>query len=102
MSISDYSFATPACTGACGSQDLDTLNANVAATAPASICVNAGMWNDYVGGVMTTEACGGYGYDDVSWSLVSPRSVFRWCCLLRGRSFRQYSVESLFVRHSME
>ena len=57
--------ATPACTGACGSQDLDTLNANIASTAPASICVNAGMWNDYVGGVMTTEACGGYAYDDL-------------------------------------
>merc|ERR1712167_492857 len=64
-SISGYSFATPACTGACGSQDLDTLNANIASTAPASICVNAGMWNDYVGGVMTTEACGGYAYDDL-------------------------------------
>ena len=42
VAISDYSYATPPCTGACADQDLETLNANVAATAPASICVNAG------------------------------------------------------------
>jgi hypothetical protein len=31
----------------------------------ASICVNAASWNDYVGGVMTTAACGGFAYDDL-------------------------------------
>ena len=65
VSISDYSYATTPCTGACENQDLDTLRANVAATAPASICVNAGNWNDYVGGVMTADACGGMAFNDL-------------------------------------
>lgn len=65
VGISDYSYATPGCTGACDTQDLATLNENIATVAPASICVNAGRWNLYVGGVMTTEACGGYAYDDL-------------------------------------
>jgi hypothetical protein len=65
VSITDYSYATPACTGACATQDLATLNANIAAVGPASVCVNAGCWNDYVGGVMTTAACGGYAYGDL-------------------------------------
>jgi hypothetical protein len=43
-----------------GAQDLAALNANIAAVGPASVCVNAGAWNDYVGGVLTTAACGGY------------------------------------------
>merc|ERR1712203_1290730 len=25
---------------------------------PVSVCVNAGAWNDYTGGVMTAKACG--------------------------------------------
>jgi hypothetical protein len=65
VGISDYSFATPACDDECDDQDLETLNVNVASVAPASICVNAANWNDYVSGVMTTEACGGYAYDDL-------------------------------------
>merc|ERR1711959_563183 len=28
---------------------------------PVSICVNAGTWNDYTGGVMTSAACGPMG-----------------------------------------
>ena len=31
-----------------------------ACTGPVSICVNAGVWDDYTGGVMTQKACGGY------------------------------------------
>jgi len=65
VGISDFSYATPACDSTCATQDLKILNANVAATGPASICVNAASWNDYVGGVMTTAACGGYAYDDL-------------------------------------
>jgi hypothetical protein len=65
VGISDFTYATPACTDTCADQNLATLNTNVAATGPASICVNAGAWNDYVGGVMTTAACGGYAYDDL-------------------------------------
>jgi len=30
---------------------------------PLSICVNAENWNDYTGGVMTSEACGPMGAD---------------------------------------
>jgi hypothetical protein len=63
--ISTYSYATPPCTDTCANQDLSMLNENVATVAPASICVNAGRWNLYVGGVMTTEACGGFAYDDL-------------------------------------
>jgi len=28
-----------------------------------SVCVNAGSWNEYTGGVMTSEACGPMGAD---------------------------------------
>mmetsp|Transcript_26353 Transcript_26353/g.58983 ORF Transcript_26353/g.58983 Transcript_26353/m.58983 type:complete len:428 (-) Transcript_26353:144-1427(-) len=65
VAISGYSFATPACTGACDSQNLTLLNANVASVGPASVCVNAKRWNLYVGRVVTTQACGGYSYDDL-------------------------------------
>merc|ERR1711904_470416 len=30
---------------------------------PLSVCVNAGVWNDYTGGVMTANACGSMGAD---------------------------------------
>ena len=46
-------------------QDLSKLAAALEQT-PVSICVNAGVWNDYVGGVMTAKACGpsGAAYQD--------------------------------------
>ena len=65
VGIKGYTYATPPCTDACASQDLDLLNANVAQYGPASVCVNAETWNDYVSGVLSTEACGGYGYGDL-------------------------------------
>jgi len=65
VGISDYSFATPACDDTCDDQNLELLNINVATVGPASICVDAASWNDYVGGVLMTEACGGYGYYDL-------------------------------------
>jgi hypothetical protein len=34
VSVSDYSFATPACTDACAKQDLEVLNVNVAENGP--------------------------------------------------------------------
>merc|ERR1712098_210398 len=53
-----------ACTsGACTNQDLDTFAASLEET-PLSICVNAGAWNDYTGGVMTSAACGSMGASD--------------------------------------
>merc|ERR1711918_266552 len=53
------------CYDTCDNQDFDLLNANVAEYGPASICVNAATWNDYVGGVMMTATCGAYGYLDL-------------------------------------
>lgn len=40
--------STPPCDDACESQDLELLKANIAEHGPASICVNAATWNDYV------------------------------------------------------
>jgi len=57
--VSGYTYATPACTGTslCKNQDLDQLAAALEET-PVSVCVNAGAWNSYTGGVMTSAACG--------------------------------------------
>merc|ERR1711976_232099 len=61
--VSGYSYATPACTsGACANQDLDKLAAALEET-PVSICVNAGAWNDYTGGVMSSSQCGSMAAD---------------------------------------
>ena len=62
-SVADYHYATKPCTsGACTDQDLDAFAAALETT-PVSVCVNAGMWNDYTGGVMTSAACGPMGAD---------------------------------------
>jgi len=59
--VSGYSYAVPPCTaGSCENQDLKGFAAALERT-PLSICVNAGAWNDYVGGVMTSAACGPMG-----------------------------------------
>ena len=60
--LSGYHYATAPCTGAsaCESQDLAKLKSALETT-PVSVCVNAGAWNDYVGGVMTSQACGPMG-----------------------------------------
>jgi C1A family cysteine protease len=57
--VTGYTYATPACTGTslCKNQDLDKLAAALEET-PVSVCVNAGAWNAYTGGVMTSAACG--------------------------------------------
>merc|ERR1712061_509509 len=41
------------------------LNALAAALekSPLSVCVNAGVWNDYTGGVLTSAACGSMAAD---------------------------------------
>lgn len=41
--------STPPCDDECASQDLDLLKANIVESGPASVCVNAATWNDYVG-----------------------------------------------------
>jgi C1A family cysteine protease len=55
--VSGYSYAVKPCTGACQDQDLTAFAAALEKT-PLSICVNAGVWNDYTGGVLTAAACG--------------------------------------------
>jgi len=57
--VTGYTYATPACTGVslCKNQDLDQFAAALEET-PVSVCVNAGNWNAYTGGVMTSAACG--------------------------------------------
>lgn len=65
--VKGFSYATPTCAsaGSCQKQDLHLLAANLATHGPVSVCVNAGVWDDYKGGVLTQKACGGYGYDDL-------------------------------------
>eukprot|EP00656_Telonema_subtile_P012374 TRINITY_DN16225_c0_g1_i2.p1 TRINITY_DN16225_c0_g1~~TRINITY_DN16225_c0_g1_i2.p1 ORF type:complete len:353 (-),score=88.20 TRINITY_DN16225_c0_g1_i2:357-1415(-) len=61
--VTGYSYATTPCTsGDCEDQDLTALAAALETT-PISVCVNAGSWNDYTGGVMTSTACGPMGAD---------------------------------------
>lgn len=59
--VTGYKYAVPPCTsGGCTTQDLDKFAAALEKS-PLSICVNAGNWNDYTGGVMTSAACGPMG-----------------------------------------
>merc|ERR1712060_871597 len=59
--VSGYSYAVPPCTsGSCEHQDLTAFAAALEHT-PLSVCVNAGVWNDYTGGVLTSAACGPMG-----------------------------------------
>jgi len=61
--VSGYSYATPPCTsGSCEDQNLKQFAAALEKT-PLSVCVNAGVWNDYTGGVLTSAACGSMGAD---------------------------------------
>ncbi|KAH8058627.1 C1 peptidase-like protein [Aureococcus anophagefferens] len=60
--VSGYAYAIPECdVGACDDQDTDQLAARLEAS-PLSVCLNAGAWDDYTGGV--SEARGGHGADD--------------------------------------
>jgi C1A family cysteine protease len=62
--VSGYSYATKPCTeGTCEHQNLDALAAALEES-PVSVCVNAGTWNDYTGGVMTSAACGSMAAED--------------------------------------
>jgi hypothetical protein len=56
VGVSGYSYATPGCTDACDSQDLTTLNANLASTAPAAVCVNAGASTRTASGPLSLTA----------------------------------------------
>jgi len=62
--VSGYKYATAPCTqGACENQNLQEF-AQALEETPLSVCVNAGVWNDYTGGVMTSAACGSMGAMD--------------------------------------
>lgn len=59
--VTGYSYATAPCTsGACAQQNTTLLAENTATYGPVSICVDASLWNDYTGGVLTQAACGGF------------------------------------------
>jgi C1A family cysteine protease len=59
--VTGYKYAVKPCTsGGCTNQDLTGFAAALEKT-PLSICVNAGAWNDYTGGVMSSAACGPMG-----------------------------------------
>jgi C1A family cysteine protease len=61
--VTGYKYAIKPCTsGTCENQDLKGFATALEET-PLSVCVNAGAWNDYVGGVMTSAACGPMGAD---------------------------------------
>merc|ERR1712176_952953 len=61
--VSGYKYAVKPCTsGSCANQDLKGLAAALEQS-PLSVCVNAGTWNDYVGGVLTSAACGSMAAD---------------------------------------
>merc|ERR1712137_99860 len=62
--LTGYKYAVKPCTsGACANQDLKGF-AQALESSPLSICVNAGAWNDYTGGVMSSAACGSMGADE--------------------------------------
>jgi hypothetical protein len=63
--VTGYSYGTEPCRGSCDSQDTQKLSESVASYGPASICVNAGQWSLYTGGVLTQAACGGYAMSDI-------------------------------------
>jgi len=58
--ISGYVYATPPCTDACTNQDETTLGTNLAAKGPVSICVYAEPWQDYMGGVLSSDCTSDY------------------------------------------
>jgi len=61
--VTGYKYAiTPCTSGSCENQNLAGLAAALEKS-PLSVCVNAGAWNDYTGGVMSSAACGPMGAD---------------------------------------
>jgi len=58
VQLAGFNYAVTPCTeGACNHQDLKALAAALEKT-PVSVCVNAVVWNDYTGGVLTSAGCG--------------------------------------------
>lgn len=63
--VNSYEYATTPCFDTCEHQNMTSLADNIKTYGPASICLNAGEWSDYTGGVLTVDGCGGYAYDDL-------------------------------------
>merc|ERR1711862_1581 len=61
--VTGYTWATEPCQNGlhCNKQDLAALANSLVQTGPASICINAGAWNFYTGGIMSASSCGGNG-----------------------------------------
>ena len=63
--IHGYGFATDECTqGTCEDQNTTELMLRLH-DAPIAVCLNAEHWDDYVCGVLTADACGGIGANDI-------------------------------------
>ena len=63
--VMKYGYATEPCeVGACENQNVVELAARVLES-PVAVCLNAGSFDDYVGGVISEAACGGYSAMDV-------------------------------------
>jgi len=76
--ISGFKYATPACFDTCIKQDEEKLKHALHESGPVSICVNAAVWQFYMGGILTSlSGCSntyssldhcvqlvGYGVDD--------------------------------------
>jgi len=60
-SVSGFTWAVPECTGgSCKNQDEDGLKAVLASKGPISVCVNAGSWDWYTGGVLGGSCSASY------------------------------------------
>lgn len=65
VKIKGYTYATPDCYDIdCDHQDEGGMASNIAAHAPASVCVNAEKWQSYKSGTLTGTQCGGHSTDD--------------------------------------
>jgi len=66
--VKDAYYAIPPCQNPqapCDDQDLERLAVAVANIGPLSVAVNAKLWKNYRGGVMTFEACGNITMNDL-------------------------------------
>lgn len=52
VTVTNYSYAIPPCTGSCNGQNEDLLLTQLYNVGPVSICVDAEPWQYYTGGVM--------------------------------------------------
>ena len=71
--IKGYGYATDRCvcytdgSGCdCDDQDEDTAIRNIATYGPAVVCLEASTWQDYSGGIMTSEIGCGHGFSDMN------------------------------------